>query len=326
MPQGSCESGSVALPANDPYASGQRELALMGAGSVMNGLRARAPRRPALVAVIDTGVAGGHEDLREIMWPRAIDDDRLGHGTAVASLIGAVADNRRGIASFNLEGRYVRVQSFPALGGPRPGADDVAAALEDALDAGASVINLSFGAVEPAPSVVRAAVARAIRAGVIVVASAGNGAGLASDQWPANIPGVLVVGATDSAGVGRATFSKRTEGLALAVSAPGEGVCAGSLGGGYAKMSGTSMSAPLVAGLLGMMKALCPGLRPDEAARLLIQTGAPLPGSGLGPRVDAERALEALLRGRTDCSLGAIAPSWSGSAWEVGRGSYDTGD
>lgn len=325
-PQGRCDAGSFVLPVNDPYATGQLELALMGADSVMTALRSRAPRRPVLVAVIDTGVAGSQEDLRAIMWPRAIDDDRQGHGTAVASLIGAVANNGRGIASFNLDGSYIRIQSFPALGGPRPGADDVAAALEYALDAGAGVINLSFGAEGQAPPIIRAAVARAIRAGVLVVASAGNGAGLASGQWPANLPGVLVVGSTTMSGAGRASFSKRTDGVVLAVSAPGEGVCTSSTSGTYAKTSGTSMSAPLVSGMLGLMKALCPGLQPDEAARLLIQTGTPLPGTGLGPRVNAGRALNELVRGRSDCSLSSTAPAWSQPAWEVERGGLDTGD
>lgn len=325
-PQGSCDAGSFALPVNDPYASGQLELALMGADSVMTALRYRAPRRPVLVAVIDTGVAGSQEDLRAIMWPRAIDDDRQGHGTAVASLIGSVANNGRGIASFNLDGSFIRIQSFPALGGPRPGADDVAAALEDALDAGAGVINLSFGAKGQAPPIIRAAVARALRAGVIVVASAGNGGGLASGQWPANLPGIIVVGSTTTSGAGRASFSNRTDGVVLAVSAPGEGVCTSSTRGTYARMSGTSMSAPLVSGMLGLMKALCPSLHPDEAASLLIQTGTPQPGTGLGPMVNASRALNELVRGRSDCSLAPTAPSWSQPAWAYEQGRLDTGD
>lgn len=313
--QGPCVTGGLLQVFNDPYASGQRELGLLGMADVASRLRGRAPHRPALVAVIDTGIAGTQEDLLAIVAPRAIDDDRQGHGTAVASVIGAVADNRRGIASFNLEGRYIQVQSFPALAGLRPGADDVAEAIESALDAGAVVINLSFGAEGQAPSVVREAVARALRAGVIVVASAGNGTGPASGQWPANLPGVLVVGATDALGQGRASFSKRTDGTPLAVAAPGEDVCAATNRGTYETASGTSMAAPLVSGLLGMMKAICPELSPADAARILMDTGTPPLRSGLGPMVNAGRALEALVQGRADCRLTVTRPSWTTPTW-----------
>ncbi len=301
--RGPCTGGYSALPVNDPYSGGQPELVEINAHHVLSALPQRPSLQPAIVAVIDTGIAGSHEDLRAVMTPIGVDDDRKGHGTSVASLVGAVADNGRGIASLNLWGSYLKLLSLPALSRDRSAADDVANAIEDALDAGANVINMSFGASGSAPRVVQTAVARALRQGVIVVAAAGNhdprvGVSAAVAQWPANLPGVLVVGSSAEQGAGRAAFSNLTDGVGLAVSAPGANVCVATQGGGYQRTDGTSMSAATVSGLLGLMKAVCRDLRPEHAARLLIRTGTPQPGSGIGPRIDAAAALGELVERR----------------------------
>lgn len=328
---GSCQRGAALMPVNDPYASGQLELVHIAANDVLGALPLWPLVRPILVAVVDTGVNGEHEDLRAVMVPRAINDDRRGHGTGVASLIGAVSDNRRGMASLNWKGLYLRLLSLPALERPNPAADDVADAIEDALDSGAAVINLSFGARGSAPRVVSAALDRALRQGVAVVAAAGNHdptlpAGRASDQWPSNVPGVLVVGASAASGLGRAAISNLTDGVGLAISAPGEAVCAASLEGGYQRMSGTSMSAATVSGAVGVMVALCPTLRPTEAVALLVKTATPMPGSGIGPRMDVARALVAAAQIHPGCGArqGLATPSWAAPITE--GGSPDTGD
>lgn len=307
---GACREGGIRPTVDDPYAPAQVELARILAWDLLAELRDWTPVRPALIAVIDSGVTGTEPDLSMVLRASPDDVDRVGHGTAVASLAGAVANNGRGIASFNRDGRFIKLLSLPALARPWAGADDVADAIAIAIDQQADVINLSFGAPGNAPLVVRAAVARAIQRGVVVVASAGNDGASARDSWPANLPGVLVVGATAATGLSRASFSNRTDGVALAVSAPGEGVCAASARGGYARVDGTSMAAPLVSGLVGLMKAVCPGLTPDEAASLLMRTGTALPpGEGLGPQVNALAALAALRQERADCRSTTLAPA-----------------
>lgn len=295
---GSClQSGSrFGYEVNDPLAGGQRAMDVMGGWEALALLkRGSQPQRPILVALIDTGVDGTHEDLQSVMLPRPVSDDRDGHGTASAGLIAGVGDNYAGLTSFNLSGRYIRLRSYPALAGGSSDSRTVAVAIMDAVEDRAEVINLSFGARGAAPMVVRHAIEYARASGVLVVAAAGNHGLQASDaggQWPANIPGVLAVGALNSAGE-RAAFSNTTRQVSWSVSAPGEGVCSLRSGGGYARTSGTSVAAPLVSGLAGTLRAICPNTQPDTVARLLIQTG--LPVEGLGPSVRADKVISSVL-------------------------------
>jgi hypothetical protein len=295
---GSClQSGArFGYEVNDPLAGGQRAMDVLGGWEALALLkRGPQPQRPILVALIDTGVDGTHEDLRSVMLPRPVSDDRDGHGTASAGLIAGVGDNYAGLTSFNLSGRYIRLRSYPALAGGSSDSRTVAVAIMDAVEDKAEVINLSFGAPGAAPMVVRHAIEHARASGALVVAAAGNHGLQASDaggQWPANIPGVLAVGALNSAGE-RAAFSNTTRQVSWSVSAPGEGVCSLRSGGGYVRTSGTSVAAPLVSGLAATLRAICPNTQPDTVARLLIQTG--LPVEGLGPSVRADKVISSVL-------------------------------
>src|SRR5690606_34888594 len=94
-------------------------------------------------------------------------------------------------------------------------ARDVAAAIDYARTRGARVINLSLGSEEGAGAEVRAAMQRAVDAGIVLVASAGNDAG-ASPGFPAayasdpRYAGALIAaGALNTSGSGLASFSNR---------------------------------------------------------------------------------------------------------------------
>lgn len=313
---GNCTRVGTWLPVDDPLAPGQPELVRIGAGDVFPFLAARAPSARALVALVDTGVSGANRDLSSVMTPRALSDDRRGHGTACASLIGAAADNGWGIASLNYRGRYVKIRSYPALAEETPNADDVAAAIWWAAEDGADVVNLSFSARGQAPTAVGKAVAHAQAKGAVVVAAAGNDRGMdASGYWPANMPGVLAVGATD--GAGRAAFSNTTRSVALSVSAPGQDVCALTVTGDYARTSGTSAAAPLVSGLLATMRALCPSLGGTEAIRILRESGQDMSVAGLGPAVRADQALALLVRDHPECAGVPYGRAYRGSGgWD----------
>jgi hypothetical protein len=291
---GECVGSGGPTWLSDPLAASQAELVSLGAQGTLAalGLGGR-PGHRAVVALVDTGVEGSHDELEGVLHQARAQDDLQGHGTQMASLIAAPADDRRGMASLNYQGRWLTVRSYPALAGPRPGADDVARAIAQATDAGVDVINLSLGAPGAAPTAVAQAVDHALRHGVVVVAAAGNDGKAALGQWPANVPGVLVVSAIDEGGE-RAGFSNQTWGLPRAVSAPGVAVCVADKLGGYQRSQGTSHAAALVSGLAGVMKAVCPTLSPDQVATLLADTGAAGP-SGLGPRVQADQAVAALV-------------------------------
>ncbi|MCB9742318.1 MAG: S8 family serine peptidase [Alphaproteobacteria bacterium] len=284
------------LPVNDPYAGQQGALSQMGARGAL-ALLDRVSGGPVRVAIVDTGVDGTLPDLRDVMWPKPVRGDRHGHGTACAAAAGAEAHNRTGIASLNLRGRWLELLSISALPGGTGDEHGVAQAITYAAKAGARVISLSFGAEGVAPNVVQDALRLARRKDVLVVAAAGNEGDTllgAARQWPANVPGVLVVGATDAYGR-RASWSNATWMMPKHVSAPGEGLLLPTPEGEHVRFAGTSFAAPRVAGLAGVLRALCPKKSADEVIQLLIDTGGPAP-SGLGPAVQADAAVEAAIR------------------------------
>jgi hypothetical protein len=204
---------------------------------------AGASGRPVVVGIVDTGIQSGHASLADRVLKRSLDS--LGHGTAMAGIAATAGDG-------------VRLRSFPALAGPRASADDVAAAILDAVEAKVDVINLSFSGAGRPPRVVVDAVNAALQQGIPVVASAGNTTGSVAEDppWPASIPGVLVVKATDRYGL-PASFSKRAPGVAKVVSAGGESVCAANTAGGWSTTSGTSASAAYVSGAIAALTSAC---------------------------------------------------------------------
>jgi subtilisin family serine protease len=219
------------------------------------GLSATYPREGgAPVAVVDTGIDAGHEDLAgkveacasslngNIEEDRCADDD--GHGTHTAGTVAAIAGNGTGIAGVAFDAPLIVCK---ALGGDGSGdTSDVASCIAWAHARGAKVISLSLGG--PSSRTLRAAVKAAWagggRDGSVVVAAAGNDGDSGTD-FPAGYPEVVSVAAVDDVGA-HAWFSNANEDVELA--APGVDVLSLKAGGGYLRMSGTSMATPHAAG------------------------------------------------------------------------------
>lgn len=319
---------------NDPlYQSEQGYLRMLGAEQAWD-MQLGDPS--VVVAVVDSGVALDHPDLQGAIWtnpaPGAGDcgsDDLHGcnvldpqladpacpniddgqpvpngdvrptyfHGTFVAGIIAARANNGIGIA-----GVAPNVTIMPVRAGDCDGVYTTAEAkgILYAARHGARIINLSLGEDNclPAVSYVRDAIAEAERLGALVVAAAGN-AGQNCISAPANVPGVLAVGATAADGRSRASFSDWGPEVALA--APGVGI-AGTRpnpNNPYGLEEGTSFSAPIVAGVAALLLSQNPLLTP-ALLRDVLQAGAmPLPDgdtpgwAGAG-RVDMLGALQAV--------------------------------
>lgn len=190
----------LSLAANDPFFSQQWALARISAPdgwSVFPGSFSAPSGTP--IAVVDTGVDSSHPDLaQKIIRARPIVQnssplvDEVGHGTAVASLALAAANNGFGIAGLAFNSPLVPVKvsvdgsasTFDLAEGLRYAADPAGG--------GARVINVSFGSDEPSPTISRA-IEFARANGALVIAAAGNcGSGesaacstINANRWPA---------------------------------------------------------------------------------------------------------------------------------------------
>ena len=230
--------------------------------------------RGAVVAVVDTGVDAGHEDLAGavlsgydvVAGQGDGTDDPNGHGTHVAGTIAALTGNGRGIAGAAPGARILPVR---VLGDDGAGwLSDILAGIVWATDHGAHVINLSLGG-EGGAGPYREVVQYAKDRGVVVVAAAGNEGDEGNPRtYPGADPGVITVAAVDSS-LGRAGFSNYGPHIDLA--APGVGVL-GPYQGSYAALSGTSMATPHVAAAAALVVARRPDLGPAAVQEVLETT------------------------------------------------------
>ncbi|MEY2590556.1 MAG: thermitase [Acidimicrobiaceae bacterium] len=263
------------------------------------------------LAVLDGGVDPSNADLASKLIGTEVDmtdvhDGPSDHGTSVASIAVASADNRIGLAGVGWDVRLLSVKVLDSTGTGR--LSDVAAGVVAATDRGASVLNLSLSG--PFTLALANAVDYAVSHGVIVVAAAGN---QASDDppnagYPARYPGVVAVGATTALDT-VAPFSNF--GSWVDVFAPGVGLPAWQLSGTIKSFSGTSAASPVVAGVAALLKAGTPSLTSEEMSALLHDTGRRL-GSA---QHDASRL---------DAAVAAAAPGLFPAAPNSPAGALDT--
>jgi subtilisin family serine protease len=260
---------------NDPaYASSQQAyLTRIGAPTAWDVANTGSA---TVVAVLDTGVDRDHPDLApnlatglDIVNGDADPSDDNGHGTAVAGVVGAATGNGTGVAGVAWNARIMPVKVLGANGTGLDG--DIAAGITWATDHGADIINLSLGGFGSSTALDQA-VDYALAHDVVVVAAAGNeSAGVPS--FPAAIPGVLAVTATDAQGQ-FAWFSNHGPWITLA--APGIHITTTALAAGptlaVAQVTGTSFSSPIVAGVAALVRERHPGWRWDKVAYELLRT------------------------------------------------------
>jgi hypothetical protein len=260
------------------------------------------------VAVIDSGVDPFHADLLGVLdvanslnvqqGNAALFDD-IGHGTRVAGLIGAAANNGEGIAGVAFGCRIISYDVADPLG--QITAANVASAINAASAAGADAINMSlrFGALS---FFLREACDDAAAAGALLVAAAGNEAQGDQPSYPASFASVVGVGALSDDGLARAAFSNfnGVEKTQVDIAAPGETLFSAIPGSQYNGEfgSGTSFAAPLVSGVAAIMKARNPLQSGDAIRAHLLATASDSigdvfePGGANPPRLlDAANAV-----------------------------------
>lgn len=234
------------------------------------------------VAVIDSGADVDHSDLKENSiigfdafsdkkGLKAGDASRLSyisgtykHGSHVAGIIGAVANNKKGIAGVAYDSKLMSVKIFPDFTDffkpTRKYADGsdvtIVSIIADGIiwsaDNGAKVINMSLGLWEPS-STIEKAVKYALDKNVSVVVAAGNERASGNRKnYLAALNGVIAVGATDENN--RIAYFSNS-GDYVSVAAPGCDIISSvpSIFNSYKRMSGTSMAAPHVAGIVALM-------------------------------------------------------------------------
>jgi thermitase len=211
-----------------------------------------------IIAILDSGITFNHPEFSGRVLPGydfinndADASDDHGHGTHTAGIIGAGIDNGLGMAGICPQCTLlpVKVLNYNNAGTW----SSVAQGIIYATDQGARVINLSLGATVSSKTL-ETAVSYAVERNVLVVAAAGN-TGADRKFYPAALDGVLAVSATD-ADDQRWVLSNMGEYIDLA--APGHAVYSTyndlqNYYSGYNYMSGTSMAAPHVAGLAGLL-------------------------------------------------------------------------
>jgi hypothetical protein len=215
----------------------------------------------SLVAVIDSGVDRTGTDLNgpgQVLdgcdWVTSPTNvcrgtgvlDENGHGTHVAGIIAAQNDGE-GITGVAPEAKILPLRVLDANGSGY--LSDISAAVDYAVSNNADVINMSLGGTANY-YLIEEAINRAVAAGVVVVAAAGNsGPTNTLPSYPAAYDSVIAVAATDSNG-NVASYSN--QGTYLDIAAPGSGIIS-TYRGGYASLSGTSMASPHIAGVVAMM-------------------------------------------------------------------------
>lgn len=234
---------------------------------------ARANGRGAKIAIIDTGIDASHPDLAAVVAggvnvadpkkPTDFRDDQ-GHGTHVAGTAAAARDGR-GVAGVAPGAKLYGVKVLDAEGNGTY--SEIIAGIEWAVANKMDVANMSLGASE-GTAALRKAVVNAARAGLVIVAAAGNDSG-GPISFPGAYPEVLTVSSSDKADR-LSDFS--SVGEAVDFIAPGSDILSSVPGGGYAEHSGTSMAAPHVAGLCAL--AVSQGKRGLSSVKSALQSAA----------------------------------------------------
>jgi type VII secretion-associated serine protease mycosin len=269
---------------NDAYYASQWGLPRIGAPAAWETTRGSSS---VVVAVVDTGVDLDHPDLAsridvadgyDFVGHSTVANDDNGHGTHVAGIVAATANNAVGVAGTAPDCRILPVKVLDASG--RGSTLDVADGIRWAVAKGAEVINLSLASTA-ADSYTRSAVAYALAANVVVVAAAGNDGSSAGASYPAAYPGVVGVGASNAADT-RASFSNYGSGLD--VTAPGVDIMSTETpldrGLYYGEKSGTSMASPFVAGVAALVRSQNPSVSPSRVAAHLQATAEDLGSPG----------------------------------------------
>lgn len=307
------------------------------------------------IAILDSGCDLEHPDVAPNLWrnPGEIpgngrDDDNDGyvddvfgydfvnsrpdpadnnsHGTRVFGIVAGAGNNGVGISGMIWSGE---VMCLKVLGRDAVGwTSDAVEAFDYAIAHDAKILNLSWGSISFSllSQALEEAIQAADEAGILVVASAGNGAVqididlLGIGHFPSSFPqpNIIAVASTNESDelADHSDWGKNDVDLG----APGEALYTSDLGGGYVSFKGTSAAAPVVTGAAALVWSANPQLSHIEIKRLILDSVDPVPGLGgkvlSNGRVNVAQALRAAPSGLRMKE----GPSGAGPEKEPGQG------
>lgn len=268
--------------------------------------------RKPIIGIIDSGINYNHEDLKDNIWTNeaelngqmGIDDDNNGyiddiygydffnkdadpmddngHGTHCAGVIGAKGDNGVGIVGVVWNTQIMALKFFSKDGkGTLEGALE---SIQYAVKMGVKVINNSWGGGSYS-EILESTIKAANEKGVTFIAAGGNNSSNNDYEpvYPASfqLPNLISVAAIDYQGL-LASFSNFGK-TSVHLAAPGVSILSTYLdnedptsNSTYKRLSGTSMAAPHVAGIVALLFSNEPYLSPSEIKARLIQTSIPM--------------------------------------------------
>ena len=297
-------NSSSTIEVNDPLYSSQTNITTVNIDDVWE--QYTTGDGSQVVAVLDSGGDYTHPDLEANTWINVAelngiegyDDDGNGyvddirgwdfinldnaplddnmHGTHVAGIIGAVGNNGIGIAGAVWDVKLMHIKVFQSTGVGN--STNIAAGVEYASGNGATIINMSFGSYAESATL-KLALENAYATAILVSSAGNNGIAIGpcltcAPSFPAAYNYVFGVedrprpmfGYTNYDQDGPVSTLYAQQLLNYELAAPGTGIISTIPGGGYAPLTGTSMSAPLVAGAL----ALYNQVKPDDSKELMI--------------------------------------------------------
>ena len=274
---------------NDPLYGLQSNLVELGIAAA----HTRAQGAGVRIGLIDTGVDAGHPDLHErISLQRSFVSQNQApswfrHGTAMAGLIAAVANNNVGIVGI---APRAEIAVFQACWQLKPDADDAACntftlaqALTAAIEARLPLVNLSLAG--PADPLLTALVNAGLKQGTIFVGATAAQA----DSFPTNIPGVIGVAASEHQQAGASLLAPAAHVLTLRPASQ------------YDFESGSSVAAAEVTALIALLLGESPHL--NATAVLGFLSGGQLPASATGGQTGASVEQTPAAGGQTGASV-----------------------
>ncbi|MEM6770953.1 MAG: S8 family serine peptidase, partial [Bacteroidota bacterium] len=216
----------------------------------------------------------------DVMGPDA------GHGTHVAGIIAAVRDNNMGVNGVG--GAMVEIMSVRTVPNGDERDKDVANAIRYAVDNGASIINMSFGkGYSPYKKEVDAAMKYAEKNDVLLVHAAGNDGKMLTltNNYPNDTyEGKKKTGKTwIEVGASSAFYDEKLpasfsnyNGKFVDVFAPGRDIYSTVPGSKYETFNGTSMAAPMVAGIAALLRSYFPDLKATQVRDIILESALPV--------------------------------------------------